>query len=188
MLLRTPALALALALCTAPIAAPAATATPPPKASAPVRIDITKIQPKALLPKKKVHTEFVVEVNRKGQVSRVRSGVRSSDTKYNEITYGNALQIWIRTPDGHAISGTYRVTYDFNPKNGMLLREVSLLHAGGVNPDAQGAALEMMSHAHPRPSPSAPAEAPAPSPAPSVNNQRLPDLNNIMKPTPKPTN
>jgi len=185
--LRISTFALALALCAAPAAARAATASPPPKASVPNRIDVTKIQPKALLPKKKLHTEFVVEVNRLGQVTRVRSGKRSTDTTYNQQTYGNALQAFIRTPDGHAISGTYKLSYDFDPKTARVHRDVALIREGGVDPDAKGAALDMMSKAHPRPSPSPAAAAPAPSPGPSVNGQRLPDLNGIMKPSPKPT-
>jgi hypothetical protein len=180
--LRTTALLLTLAL------APAVTmaATPAPKP--PARIDVTKIQPKALLPKTKLHTEFTVETNKLGQVTRIRKVAKSSSDSYNAQTYGNALQTFIRTAEGTAIAGTYKLIYDYDPKTAKVKREVELVRAGGVNENARGAALDMLSKAHPRPGPSAAANVSVPAPAPgaSVNNARLPDLNAIMKPTPSP--
>ncbi len=85
------------------------------------------------------HTEFVVEVNRKGQVVKVDSGKESGDPAFNAITYGNVLQAFIRTPDGAAVSGLYRLTYDFNPADKHVRRDVALVRAGGVNPNALGA-------------------------------------------------
>jgi hypothetical protein len=157
----------------------AVAATPPPGA-----IDVTKIQPKALLPKTKLHTEFVVEVNKLGQVARVRSGKSCPNPMFNAQTYGNALQVFIRTPDGRAIPGVYRLTYDYNPSTARVHREVALLWRGGVNPNAQGAANQMMEIARrnreralkqQRPQPAASA------PPVTVNGKRLPDLPQVMK-------
>jgi len=114
------------------------------------------------------HTEFVVEVNAKGQVTRVRSGTASKDPAFNTLTYGNALQAFIRTADGRAISGLYRLTYDYDPHDRMVSRHVALIHAGGVNPSALGAVnVEMKRRS---------AQAPVPSPAAT---DHLPDFNSI---------
>jgi hypothetical protein len=85
------------------------------------------------------HTEFVVEVNKKGQVIKVDSGRESHDRAFNAITYGNVLQAFIRRPDGTAVSGLYRLTYDYDPTNKLVRRDVALLHAGGVDSNALGA-------------------------------------------------
>ncbi len=95
------------------------------------------------MPSKAVHTEFVVEVNAKGQVTRVRSGKTCGDRAFNTLTYGNALQAFIRTPNGSAVPGTYRLTYDFSPKTQHVKRGVALIRVGGVDPKAVGAVDEM---------------------------------------------
>lgn len=161
-------------------------ATPAPK-HAPVRIDVTKMQPKSLLPKKKLHSEFIVEVNKLGQVARVRSTKSSGDPTFDAQTYGNSLQSFIRTPDGHVVLGVYRLTYDYNPKTARVRRDVALVSRGGVDPNARGAALDMLSKAHPHTPPPILRVTPAPHPAPSVNIERLPDLNSVIHPSPKPT-
>jgi hypothetical protein len=133
--------------CVAEVCAPAVAVAPTP------------VRPHAFVPhtpSTPVHTEFVVEVNRKGQVTRVRSGKSCPDLTFNAMTYGNALQAYIRTPDGRAISGLYRLAYDYNPKNKHVTRTVALLHAGGVDPDRLGAVDEMAilnARHHPQPSP-----------------------------------
>ncbi len=181
----------------------ASAATPPPKQTAaprpaqnatgkparnavPRRINVEQITPKTLLPKKNEHTEFVVEINKLGQVARVRSGKSSDFPPFNAQTYGNALQAFIRTPDGKAIPGTYRLTYDYDVKSSRVRRNVALLHAGGVNPNAAGAAADMMKiAAKNRNRTPPPGLMVTPSPAPSVNIQRMPDLPQVMKsPTP----
>ncbi|MBD5656979.1 MAG: hypothetical protein IAI50_17640 [Candidatus Eremiobacteraeota bacterium] len=86
-----------------------------------------------------VHTEFVVETNRLGQVTRVRSGVSSKDAAFNAMTYGNALQSFIRTDSGRAVAGTYRLDYDYDPRRKAVKRSVAIVRAGGVNPNAPGA-------------------------------------------------
>lgn len=81
------------------------------------------------VPKTAVHTEFIVLVNKKGQVTKIPSGKSSSDLTYNAITYGNALQVFVRTPDGKAVAGKYRLSYDFNPKTRNVFRSVKLIQA-----------------------------------------------------------
>jgi hypothetical protein len=165
--------------------AAASAATPAPKQAQPAppkRINVEQITPKTLLPKKNEHTEFVVEVNKLGQVARVRSGKSSDFPPFNAQTYGNALQAFIRTPDGKAIPGTYRLTYDFDVKTSRVRRNVALLHAGGVNPNAAGAAADMMKiAAKNRNRTPPPGLMVTPGPAPSVNIQRMPDLPQVMK-------
>lgn len=97
------------------------------------------MRPSVHTPAAAVHTEFVVETNRLGQVTRVRSGVSSKDLAFNAMTYGNALQAFIRTANGTAIAGTYRLVYDYDPQHKLVKRSVALVRAGGVNPSALGA-------------------------------------------------
>ena len=182
------------ALCTALAALALVGAAPSPSPS-PYRIDLTKIQPKSLLPKVPLHTEYIVAVNKLGQVTRVLSGKTSKNKIYNLQTFGNAMQAFIRTPDGKAISGSYRLTYDYSPKTARVHREVELVKAGGVDPDAMGAVNRMIDdvkkHAKPGSHPPA-GQTPAPersaamTPGPQPSgNFRLPDLQQITK-TPPP--
>jgi hypothetical protein len=131
------------ALCAAAAAFALLAATPSPT-PLPYRIDVTKIQPKALLPKVVLHSEYVVAVNKLGQVTHVISGKVSKDRTYNLQTYGNAMQAFIRTPDGKAISGSYRLTYDYNPKTARVRRDVALVRAGDVDANAEGAVTRML--------------------------------------------
>lgn len=185
-------MAFALALGLGTVAAGAATPAPRKTAAPhrmPERVDVSKLQPKALLPKKKLHSEFVVEVNKLGQVARVRSTKPSGSPTFDAQTYGNSLQAFIRLPDGEVVLGTYRLTYDYDPKTARVRRSVTLVSRGGVDPNARGAALDMIGKAHVHtPPPKAPTlgVTPAPHPAPSVNIQRLPDLNNVIHPSPTP--
>ena len=96
----------------------AATPTPAPKPK-PTRVVIH-------LPNVPLHTEVVVEVNKKGQVVRVKSTKPSKIASFNVQTYGNALQMWIRKPDGSATVGLYRVTYDYDPKTQNVTRHIAL--------------------------------------------------------------
>jgi hypothetical protein len=129
-----------------------------------------------LLPKHVEHTEFVVEINRLGQVTRIRSHRDSDSATFNAQTYGNALQAFIRTPDGHVVLGTYRLTYDFDPKTARVRRDVALVSQGGVDPDAKGAAIELIDKVHAQPV--------APSAEPSVDPRSLPELKGIIEPSP----
>ncbi len=169
----------------------ASAATPAPHAAAPsstapARIDVEKLQPKSLFPKVKLHTEMIVEVNKLGQVSRVRSIKPSKDVPFNTHAYGNALQSFIRTPDGNVVVGSYRLTYDYDPKTQRIRRDVALVKEGGVDPNRKGAAAEMSEiAARNRNRTPPPGLYPTPAPAPSPVTRRLPDLKRVMEsPTP----
>jgi hypothetical protein len=104
------------------------------------------------LPAAAEHTEYLVETNRKGQVTQVRSGKPSGDPAFNTMTYGNALQAFIRTAEGSAVAGIFRLTYDYDPKSKRVRRSVDLVRTGGVDPNALGAvdrmaALDRKAHA-----------------------------------------
>ena len=103
-----------------PAAQPAAVRTPAPPATA-------------------QHTAFIVATNKKGQVVTVQAEHKDRDAAFNMMTYGNALQMFIRTADGRAIPGRYRVTYDYSPQTKDVKRNIALVTAGGVDPDALGA-------------------------------------------------
>lgn len=132
--MRVAALALISALIL-PGAGIAATQAPPAKAHA--------TMPTLHLPPIALHTEFKVQVNRKGQIVRVKSGKESKYPDFNAMTYGNVLQMFIRRPDGSATVGMYRVTYDYNPKTKNVHRGVSLLSEGGDWADELGAVDQM---------------------------------------------
>ena len=177
-LLYATASALVPALAAAATPAPHATGSPRPKA--PLRIDVTKIQPKSLLPKRAEHQEYVVEINKYGQVARVRTERGNGDPTFNAQTYGNVLQAFIRTPDGQVVLGTYRLTYDFDPKTARVRRDVTLLRQGGVNPDAQGAVPDLMSKVH--------SHTPIPiAPNGAVDPRHLPDLDGVIGPSANPS-
>ena len=120
-----------------------------------------------------LHTEFVVEVNRLGQVVRVTQKHGCKDLNFNAHTLGNVLQMWIRRPDGTALVGLYRVTFNYNPHTHGIVRNVALVRAGGNWGNDPGAANQMVDdakriqqeHEHPN----------------------LPSLKKLLKPTPKPT-
>lgn len=90
-------------------------------------------------PSTRQHSEFVVEVNGKGQVVRARSVKPAHDDAFNALTYGNVLQAFIRRRDGSAVPGLYRMSYDYDPGKKMVRRQVALVRAGGVDPNALGA-------------------------------------------------
>jgi hypothetical protein len=135
---------------------------------------------KALYPPVALHSEVIVEVNKKGQVVRVKSTKPSKLQSFNLQTYGNALQMWIRHPNGTAQVGLYRVTYDYNPKTQEITRRVSLVSAGGNWGNEEGAANVMMEMAR--------KQAAAARQAQEQQNAKLPSLNQIRgTPTPRPT-
>ena len=101
----------------------------------------------AALPKVPLHTEFFAEVNKKGQVVRVEHGLFSKDGFFNEHTFGNVMQMWIRHPDGTATVGLFRVTFDYDPKTKGVHRDFTLVKAGGDWGDKMGAATKMMNDA-----------------------------------------
>ncbi|MGA8576388.1 MAG: hypothetical protein WB609_11995 [Candidatus Cybelea sp.] len=158
-------------------ALPAFAATPSPKPKpAPTRVVIR-------LPNIPLHSEVVVEVNAKGQVVRVKSTKPSKRASFNFQTYGNALQMWIRRPDGSAQVGLYRVTYDYNPKTQNVTRHVSLVSAGGNWANDPGAANVMVEMEKKQAAAAAETERKE-----QERINQLPSLNQIRGvPTPKPT-
>jgi hypothetical protein len=139
------------------------------------------------LPNEPLHTEVVVEVNKKGQVVRVKSTKPCKVQSFNLQTYGNALQMWIRHPNGTAQAGLYRVTYDYDPKTQDVTRRVALISAGGSWANSEGAANVMVEMEKQQA-----AAAAAELKKAQEQNQKLPSLNEIRglstpKPTPAPT-
>lgn len=119
------------------------------------------------LPSKPLHTWFDVEVNRLGQVVRVTNGAWSNDTGFNHHTYGNVLQMWIRRPDGSAVVGVYRVTFNYNPHTKGIARTINLLKTGGNWGSDRGAALTLLDKSNQAP-------------------QKLPSLGHIVGPSKPP--
>jgi hypothetical protein len=135
----------------------------------------------AVLPKVPLHVEVVVEVNSRGQVVRVQSTKPCKIQGFNIQTYGNALQMWIRHPDGTAQVGLYRVTYDYDPKTTVVTRRVALVSAGGSWGNEPGAATVMIDLAK--------KQAEEAQHRAAEQNAKLPSLNEIRgaTPSPKPT-
>jgi hypothetical protein len=138
-----------------------------PAPTPPAENHLTAAQMKAMLPKTALHTEYVVAVNKLGQVTGAKAKTLSKDKNFNVETYGNALQAFIRTEDGKAISGLYSLDYDYNPTTSRISRSVALIHEGGVNPDAKGAALVMLDAAR-KEAAAAAAKAKRPAPVPTA--------------------
>lgn len=131
------------------------------------------------IPKVPLHTEFVVEVNAKGQVVRVKSAKASKDAFFNTQTNGNVLQMWIRHPDGSAQVGLYRVTYDFDPHTKKVSRQQVLVQSGGNWANEPGAATVMIDTAR--------REYQEAQEKQKQQNGNLPPLEGIVGATPSPT-
>jgi hypothetical protein len=151
---------------------------PAPKASAPAH---PQPLPTPNMPKIKIHSEFTVEVNAKGQVVKVKTAKsQPSVPMYNAWTYGNVLQMWIRHPDGTAEVGLYKVTYDYDPTTKKITRVPSLVTPGGTWGDEEGAANQMIDVAR--------KEAEAHQKKQAEQNKNLPSLQNIRgQSTPSPS-
>ncbi len=96
------------------------------------------------LPSRVLHSTIDVEVNKRGQVVRIKGGDLSHDSVFDTMTIGNALQMWIRRPDGSAVAGVFRVKYDYDPHTHNVARNVSLLSTGGTWANDSGAATKMV--------------------------------------------
>ena len=103
------------------------------------------VVPTPMVPTQPLRVVLVVETNKKGQVTRVRGpgSHGSNNDTFNAMCYGNALQVFIRTEDGRAIPGTYKLIYDYSPDSRDVRRTVEMIKSGGVNPDAIGAVDDM---------------------------------------------
>ncbi len=178
---RLPAAALAAFFVTSGAGGLAATPGPSPAPHAPIVFH---------LPTVPLHTEVVVEVNKKGQVVRVKSTKPSKYQTFNLQTFGNALQMWIRRPDGTATVGLYRVTYDYNPKTKGVTRHVAIVSAGGNWGNDPGAANVMIEMAKKQAAEAEAAAIARQRKAQQEQNAKLPSLNQIrglQTPTPKPS-
>jgi len=120
-----------------------------------------------------LHAAYTVETNKLGQVARIRNAEPSKNAEFNAITRGNALQAFIRRPNGTAVAGVYKLTYDYSPAKHEVFRKVALLHAGGVDPNAKGAVtLEMDREA-------------SEARMQAQTARKLPDFNKIVSPSAK---
>jgi hypothetical protein len=128
-----------------------------------------------------LHTEAIVEVNKKGQVVRIKSTKNCKLQSFNIQTFGNALQMWIRRPDGSAEVGLYRISYDYDPKTHGVTRRIALVSAGGSWGDEDGAANVMIENARKQAAEDRQRQA--------EQNAKLPSLNQIrgVTPSPKPS-
>jgi hypothetical protein len=125
-------------------------------------------------PKVPLHAEVFVDTNKLGQVTHVVSIKPSTDRGFNTQAYGNAAQTYIRTPNGDAVAGVYRLSYDYDPKTQKVRREVQLVKTGGVDPNAPGIITVMKAHLAEEQKRQAAAQAPT----------KLPDFDKITAPTP----
>lgn len=100
--------------------------------------------PTPKLPNRALHSSIIVDVNKKGQVVRVKGGTLSHDNIFDTMTIGNALQMWIRRPDGSALTGTFRVNYDYDPHTHNVQRHIALISQGGSWANEPGAATRMI--------------------------------------------
>ncbi len=144
------------------------------------------------VPKVPLHCEIIAQTNAKGQVVSAKIDKPSPDKFFNAQVYGNALQAFIRTPDGHAVTGQFRLTYDYDPKSVDVKRQVAFIKAGG-DPDAPGAVSQMIEMAkkgqqHALEQQKAAAQAAQQkAAADAAHHSPLPDLNHILaSPAPSP--
>jgi hypothetical protein len=158
------------------VSPPVLAATTPSPSASPHGIRL----PKPQLPPERLHAEYVVEVNKRGQVVGIKSGRGTKYTTFNSQTYGNALQMWIRRADGTAIVGLFKVTYDYDPKSHHVTRRVALVSTGGNWGDKEGAANVMIDTAK--------KEAAEAAKQQQAQRAKLPSLNEITgKKTPSPS-
>jgi hypothetical protein len=134
-------------------------------------------------PKQKLHAEYVVEVNKKGQVVKIKSGHGTKYTTFNAQTYGNALQMWIRKQDGTAVVGLFKVSYDYEPTNHHVTRTVALISTGGAWGNQPGAANVMMDTAKKEYA----ASSAAAKKQQAASHAKLPSLNDITGKSPTPS-
>jgi|HubBroStandDraft_4_1064222.scaffolds.fasta_scaffold72133_2 hypothetical protein len=147
-------------------------------AAVPCAAATAQAAPHYTLPTVPLHTEAVVEVNKKGQVVRIKSTKTCKVTSFNIQTFGNALQMWIRRPNGTAQVGLYRVSYDYDPKTHGVTRSIALVSAGGNWGDEDGAANVMIENARKQAAQDRQRE--------EEQNAKLPSLNQIRGATPSP--
>jgi hypothetical protein len=174
----TKASALAAAFLIAPLLASAASPKPVP-------------MPTPNLPNKPLHVQLQVEVNNRGQVVRVDHGKLSGDEAFDTMTLGNAMQMWIRRPNGGAQTGLYTVTYDYNPRTHAVARVPALIRAGGNWGAKPGAATMIIQDARRQVKEAEVRLRAEQAKQRAQSAKNLPDINAALKraittPTPKP--
>ncbi len=113
---------------------------------------------------------------------RVVSANASNGARFNTATRGNALQAFIRRPNGTAVAGVYELNYDYSPKTKDVRRDVQLVHAGGVDPNAKGYVTIVLSKAKaPAGGTSDPLQD-AKKATSAGSNSHLPDFSKIVDP------
>jgi hypothetical protein len=143
------------------------------------------------MPNKPLHVQLLVEVNKRGQVVRVDHGTLSGDRSFDTMTLGNAMQMWIRRPDGTAQTGLYSVTYDYNPRTHNLDRVPTLVKPGGNWANRPGAATLIIQEARRQVQEAAARLKAEQQKQREESAKHLPDINAAVKramasPTPKP--
>lgn len=143
-------------------------------------------------PNRHLHVELLVEINKHGQVVRVDHGTLSGDRTFDTMALGNAMQMWIRRPDGSAETGLFRVTYDYNPKTHAVTRVPSLVKAGGSWANKPGAATLIIADARRQLLALEKRLQAEQAKQRAKNEKNLPDINAAVrragvKPTPHPT-
>lgn len=136
------------------------------------------------VPTVQLHATYTVETNKLGQVVRVVSANATNDARFNMATRGNALQAFIRRPNGTAVAGVYKLTYDYSPKTKDVRRDVQLVHAGGVDPNAKGYVTVELSKSKAAPAASADPLQEAKKATTAGSNSHLPDFSRIVDPEP----
>ena len=131
-----------------------------------------------------LHAVYTVETNKLGQVVRIVSANASNDARFNTAMRGNALQAFIRRPDGTAVAGVYKLTYDYSPQTKDVRRNVQLVHAGGVDPDAKGYVTVELSKQKVQPGATPDPLQEAKRATAAGANSHLPDFDKIVSPTP----
>jgi hypothetical protein len=131
-----------------------------------------------------LHATYTVETNKFGQVVRVVSANASNDARFNTATRGNALQAFIRRPNGTAVAGVYKLTYDYSPKTKDVRRDVQLVHAGGVDPNAKGYVTVELSKSKALPGATPDPLQEAKKATAAGANSHLPDFSKIVEPEP----
>jgi hypothetical protein len=127
-----------------------------------------------------LHATYTVETNKLGQVVRVVSANATNDARFNTATRGNALQAFVRRPDGTAVAGVYKLTYDYSPKTKDVRRNVQLVRAGGVDPNAKGYVTVELSKVKAEPGATPDPLQEAKKATTAGANSNLPDFNKIV--------
>jgi len=131
-----------------------------------------------------LHAVYTVETNKLGQVVRVVSAQATRGERFNTVTRGNAMQAFIRRPNGTAVAGVYKLTYDYSPSTKDVRRDVQLVHAGGVDPNAKGAVIVELEKSKPHPEATPDPLQEAKKATSAGANSHLPDFSHIISPEP----